>query len=295
MLTFDVWRNPYNTGVNMTSSKEITLQEGITVLVGCNGAGKTTLLHNIKDYCKKNTIPYHFWDNLSGGGMKPFAEYIAFGDEDSLCLGASLFASSEGEKIILNLEQKTKFYSEFLKSGAINDRANRLANIFRTPEEKTALSEDNRRVFLLDATDSGLSIDNVVMLKDMFRLILDDSKKLGLETYIVISANEYELAAGTDCLDVMTGKYCTFSSYEDFKKFILNSRKKKEKRILREQAYRIKEEEKRQKHIESVKSKYLPKIEEIENRAKEENRPLTWREKESIYNYKSYIRNAENN
>jgi len=47
---------------------------------------------------------------------------------------------------------------------------------------------------------------------------------------IVISANEYELANGEQCFDVNLGKYLTFDDYESYKKFILKSRKLKDKR-----------------------------------------------------------------
>ena len=84
----------------------------------------------------------------------------------------------------------------------------------------------------MDAVDSGYSVDNVGSLKeDFFQVVLEDAKKEGIELYIVIAANEYELARGESCMDVMNGKYLTFRDYEDYRKFILNSRKRKEKRM----------------------------------------------------------------
>lgn len=38
--------------------KNIEIQPGITVLVGCNGAGKSTLIHAMQDELKKNNIEY---------------------------------------------------------------------------------------------------------------------------------------------------------------------------------------------------------------------------------------------
>ena len=52
----------------------------------------------------------------------------------------------------------------------------------------------------------------------------------GYELYIVVSANEYELVNGEECFDVMNGKYVRFKNYDDFKKFIMRSREKKDKR-----------------------------------------------------------------
>ena len=62
--TIDTWRDPYDIGVSMTTPKQITIEKGLTVLVGCNGCGKTTLLHNIKQHLERNKIPFYFFDNL---------------------------------------------------------------------------------------------------------------------------------------------------------------------------------------------------------------------------------------
>lgn len=87
---------------------------------------------------------------------------------------------------------------------------------------------------MFDAIDSGLSVDNVVDIKmNLFDLVIKDAEESGLDVYIIISANEYELARNSSCFDVNSGKYIEFNSYEDFRKFILSSRKKKDKRIER--------------------------------------------------------------
>ena len=54
---------------------------------------------------------------------------------------------------------------------------------------------------MLDAVDSGLSVDNIVDVKEqLFKTILEYN--YGNEIYIVISANEYEMARGEQCFDV---------------------------------------------------------------------------------------------
>ena len=82
----------------------------------------------------------------------------------------------------------------------------------------------------MDAVDSGYSIDNVIELKDLLHMIIDDAKNNGIELYIIVSANEYELAADEACLDVTNGKYLKFDNYESFRSFIIKSRKKKNAR-----------------------------------------------------------------
>ena len=43
-------------------------------------------------------------------------------------------------------------------------------------------------------------------------------------------ATEYELVDESNCMDVMEGNYRQFSDYNDYKRFILHSRQKKDKR-----------------------------------------------------------------
>ena len=66
-MKIETWRDPYDAGFSPTKPKEIELNSGLTVLVGCNGAGKSTLLLNIKEYVKGQNIPCYYYDNLSSG------------------------------------------------------------------------------------------------------------------------------------------------------------------------------------------------------------------------------------
>ena len=83
---------------------------------------------------------------------------------------------------------------------------------------------------MLDAIDSGMSVDNIVEIVSVFNMILEDAKSMGKEVYIIISANEFELCRNSPCFDVHAGKYRTFTDYEDYRKFILKSREKKNAR-----------------------------------------------------------------
>ena len=80
----------------------------------------------------------------------------------------------------------------------------------------------------LDSVDSGLIIDSLDELKNLFSLILENSGDT--EIYIVTAANSYELARNEACFDVCQCKYVNFESYEDYRNFILNSRATKDKR-----------------------------------------------------------------
>jgi hypothetical protein len=117
--------------------------------------------------------------------------------------------SSEGENIDMNIGNFAQKVGEFQRK-----------------------HPDAKELFIfLDAVDSGFSIDNIVELKKFFSCILkyrDDT-----DIYIVVSANEYELARGENCYDVLRCRYVKFSSYERYRRFILQTREAKDKRIRR--------------------------------------------------------------
>ena len=74
-----------------------------------------------------------------------------------------------------------------------------------------------------------MSIDNVQDVKEyLSKTILYDCQES--EVYIIVSANAYEMARGEQCFDVYSGKYVTFSDYEDYRNFVLDSRKHKDER-----------------------------------------------------------------
>lgn len=231
MHKIKTWRNPYDEGFSTCRRKEVEFKPGLTVLVGCNGSGKSTMLENIKEELHKEKIPMSFYNNEHDGGSNSIGESVFLGD---INFAATAWTSSEGENITLNLSKIASKWRNFIMTGEVNDVSTKFAKSFREAcdiddiDNKKITSK--KRFILLDAMDSGYSIDNVIEMKSLFDLVLKDSEKMGMETYIIVSSNEYELACDTDCFDVTEGKYINFSSYEDFKKFILHTRKKKDKR-----------------------------------------------------------------
>lgn len=224
------WRDPYDAGFSTCRKKQIEIQQGLTVLVGCNGSGKTTLLHNIKSELKKEDIPVFYYDNEKDGGNDSISESIFYGN---LSFTATALCSSEGENISLNLSKIASKLRKFVETGDNGDRFNALAKTLALKDDNEENNVSNERWILLDAMDSGYSIDNVIEMKDFFDLVIKDAKEFGIELYIVISSNEYELVHESKCFDVMEGKYIQFASYEDYKKFILRTREKKDKRKYR--------------------------------------------------------------
>lgn len=258
-MEIKTWRDPYDAGFSPTRPTKIEINSGLTVLVGCNGAGKSTLLLNIKEEMEKQKIPCHLHDNLSDGGSGSIGEFICGGE---MGFGVVLMESSEGECIKLHLGKLSESYKEFLETGFMNTKKNRFAKIFNKDDKREV---PNTRVLLFDAIDSGLSVDSVVELKMMFGGLLKASKDMGLNLYIIIAANEYELVRNSQCFDVNEGKYITFKDYEEYRKFIIKSRAKKEKRIEKQEVWFKKKREKEEQAYYKAKEDAEKKIAKILN------------------------------
>ena len=242
------WRDPYDEGFSTTKLKEIEFEPGLTVLVGCNGAGKTTLLHNIKEVLLKENIPTYSYDNTKDNVTNKFDSFALKGDFSII---SSSLCSSEGENINISLNKLAPKLKKFIDIGwsPEDDRKQRAANLYGETYKFENASKE--RWILLDAIDSGFSIDNVINLKGFFNLLILEAERQGFTLYIIVSANEYELANGENCFDVLEGKYITFENYESFKKFILKTSDKKFKRNQRSEETaeerKRKREEKRNK------------------------------------------------
>ena len=203
MREFTIHRNPNDCG-NLYYRSKVAFEPGVTVLVGCNGCGKSTLIRQIKHRLEKEDIPYVSFDNLHDGGDRARSKAGFYGDFSFL---ATAMCSSEGENIVMNMHNVAR------EMGALTKK---------NPEAKEFW-------FLFDAIDSGLSIDNVVDLKEgLFETVLEHTKDK--EVYIIVSANAYEMCRGEKCFDTYLCKYVDINSYEDYRKFIFKSRERKEKR-----------------------------------------------------------------
>lgn len=206
--TFKFTKSPYNKGDSVYSKATFTFKPGVTVLVGCNGSGKTTLLNMLIESLRKSpdTI-FVSHNNLQDGGHNAVAE-AAFCDNWNLA--ASLVTSSEGEAISQNIGTVAG------KIGALVSKN----------------QDNNKDLFVLfDAIDSGLSVDNIVEVKELlFDTILTDCKGKR-NVYIICSANEYELCRGEACFDVYNARYISFSNYDEYRDFVLKSRKQKDSRL----------------------------------------------------------------
>lgn len=224
---FKIERDPYEEKKYIFKRKTITIKSGLTVLVGCNGSGKTTLLQILKEKLDDEEIPVIYYDNLHDGGLNSLGKSMLYGDT---AFAATAFCSSEGENICLNMNMLAEKIGRFVRSHgeSTGDRIEKIIKALEkvNGEEKEFCNSSNEIWILLDAIDSGLSIDNIVELKEeLFKTILDNN--YGHDIYIIVSANEYEMCNGENCFDAQAGKYININDYEDFKKAVLKSREYK--------------------------------------------------------------------
>lgn len=203
MRKFTLSNTWYGGSDNIFKNNTLEVNTGITVLVGCNGIGKTTLLHQIKQNLKDNDIPVCSYDFFEDDEKKMRQKYLVDGETRKL---ANFVTSSEGERI-------TYITCDlFYKIGRM---------INENPNSKEYW-------VLVDAIDSGLSIDGIIEVKESIGWVLEENKDK--DVYFLISTNSYELARKEKCLMVENGKYTRFFSYEDYRNYILDSRDYKNKR-----------------------------------------------------------------
>ncbi len=201
---FTVTPDYYDEGDIIFKKKSFQINPGVTILVGCNGSGKTTLLNVIKRSIENKGLPLIYYNNLTDGGSQSRSKAAFLGDFGFL---ATSLYSSEGENIRLNL-----------------------TNIVKRIGKCVSDNKDAKEFwFILDAIDSGFSVDNVIEIKkDLLSFVLEEEKDKDI--YFVISANEYELCKDYDCLDVTNLKYVKFPDYDSYRDFIIESREYKNKR-----------------------------------------------------------------
>lgn len=197
MRLIEIEQSPHYKGKQFFSYHQLTFDVGVTVLVGCNGSGKSTIIGNIKRYCKKNNIDCVQFDNLQNGASQTKSKAGLYGD---FTIMASLMSCSEGEGIEIT-------FGEFIKS---------LKQFVERQSDK------KEKWILIDAIDRGLSIDNILEVKDFFDFLLQD-KNSDIKVYIVGSSNAYEVANGEDCINVRTDKHIRFKDYKEYKQTILKT------------------------------------------------------------------------
>lgn len=207
--TIQVSTKPFDDDLKLYNRKNFTFQPGINSLVGCNGSGKTTLIDCflVPQLRKQKVEYYKYNDRREGGSMLMDSLLNRYGDMEGL---AQMVLSSEGERIVCGLVRVIQALPRFFKE-----------------------NKGKPAFLILDAIDSGMSVDEIIEIREvLLGTILPDAKnRFDIDLYIVIAANNYEWCAGEEIhnIDITNAKEVHFKDYSEYKSFILNSRKHKDK------------------------------------------------------------------
>ena len=205
----EVQTKPFGDNLKLYQRKEFIFRPGLTSLVGCNGSGKTTLIDCflIPQLRKAKIEYYKYNDRREGGSMLMDSLLNKYGDMEGL---AQMVLSSEGERIVCGLVRVVQALPRFLKE-----------------------NKDKPAFLILDAIDSGMSVDEIMELKELFldTIISDAKSRYNVDLYIVIAANNYEWCNDERIfnMNISNGKEVKFKSYTDYREHIFNLRKQKDK------------------------------------------------------------------
>ena len=229
-MIFEVPKKPYDEEKFYNKTQLEIKPNTITCLLGCNGSGKTTLtriiVENLEKYEHAKNIKLGYLD-LSGllGKKESNVHYCVFDKHSNTC-------KDEGDYYIQCAISNTISTGEDI----VNRFGNILSKIGKTIHDISwQKDKDKPTLFLFfDDCDAGSSIDNIMEIKDIFKIIASDCEKWGITYYILFTANSYELCREFDNLSVHDFKPVKITTYESFKRFVLKSRKIKDKRFKKE-------------------------------------------------------------
>lgn len=205
----------------------------IYAFVGCNGLGKSTLITQI---CQDNATSL---DRTAHNLLNDHNGYNAF---------AACFAP-DGEKderdpdvYYLPIDRRSnarglsdsgihEIFSSFMSTGE-RTVYNLLPCLGIVGKELPRLRDKTLYLFL-DDLDVGVSADVVLEERAAIQKIADALKANGTRYVICVAANNYELARGLDCISCADLSPVSFDSYEEYRDFVLSTRKWKDARDAR--------------------------------------------------------------
>lgn len=214
MSEIKIDRNPYDAKHPLYSRSLLTVNEGVTVLIGCNGSGKTTLIRQLADILRRespastivNIDANSETDRLMGGGLS----------QDTFIRSLTMRSESEGNR---------RWY-------AVADRFSDIGE---------AVRDENLHDLwiLIDGFDSGVDISGVnLMLDTLDETVTPELHRRHIPLHVVMSATTYEPVRyaqthnGT-VIGIPTLRPIRFHGYEDWRDWTLNNAKQVEKRNTR--------------------------------------------------------------
>lgn len=170
----------------------VDFRKGLTTVIGKNGSGKTSMIREMDDILHRDNIP-HYTYIQNDKGPKLFHSGLMSGGS-SFATSNEYFLSSEGERILVTYGAMITTIKQFLETNKDEDIV----------------------VLLFDGLDSGLSINNIHSIRDIFNLMINDYPNV----CIINTANNYEFVKDTRCVHARTGRDVSIKTYNDFVRFL---------------------------------------------------------------------------
>lgn len=224
-MIFNIKREPYEEGQKIFNKNQFEIGDNsIVCFVGCNGSGKSSLVNEIIDNLKNEKAT-----NLQKEVYKfNFGNTPKFNDK----LAYILFNK--------NSENNGSMQDHFFNSMELNYMSTGEGILRRNGRALQVIGQyirehrDTELYIFFDDCDAGTSIDAINDIKPVFSFIINDCLKRNINCHIILTANSFEMCKDLDCIDVQTFKHKHFKTYDSFKKFVLKSREKKNKRDANE-------------------------------------------------------------
>lgn len=206
-IGFKIYNDPYGEGKPLFAfpNETLTIKPGVTCLVGCNGYGKSTIINRISEIHTMNKDDFELvqFNDREDGGQSLIEKATMYGDFRTV---ATMVQSSEGERIVIYF------------GTALTELRQKILN-----NKKKAF------VITIDSIDSGLSIDNIDLIKN---LICEHIAKEAPNVYILISVISYEFTKNMRCVDTHTGCEVRFLMwYDSYAEYIRETAEIKRKRF----------------------------------------------------------------
>jgi len=192
--------------------RQFNFSRKINLLFGANGVGKSTLIQALlgnKNYKKQfeskisgsNPLVYSYIDSIQNAKelsiKNPHLSYNDFFDPHIIARKFDAGELSEGQSIIYTVQ-------EFLYCAR-------------------QIEDSEHALFLVDEIDSGLSVDNIIWFCDELKQIVDKKENI----QFIIAFNNYEFCNQfKTVISMYTGEQIEIDTYEDYKRILLENRKR---------------------------------------------------------------------
>jgi hypothetical protein len=210
MYKIHVEQDPWSEGGKLYQYDFFELKPGVTSLMGCNGSGKSTLLKFIEEFADDNNIPCISYNDRAEGHSHLMEKFLLKEDFESI---SYMYSASEGERNMTGVSECVKKIGRAVTDCKKNGK--------------------HSLIVLLDATDSGMSIDSIAEVREvLLDVILPDALVGGVSVYAVVASNNYEWVHDPriNCVNVVTGKQLYRLTYSQWSKCIKSTRSYKNKR-----------------------------------------------------------------